>query len=270
MSKTDIASFQKRVLNYYKTHGRHSLPWRKTHDPYKILVSEIMLQQTQVDRCISKYREFLTAFPTVTVLASASLQDVLRVWSGLGYNRRGKMLHDAAKSIITNHKGQLPKTIRRLESLPGVGPYTAAAVMAFAYNEPVLMIETNIRSVFLHEFFRKHEQVSDSEIVPFLEHSLDRKNAREWYAALMDYGSFLKKEHPNPSRKSTHHVKQSRFEGSLRQVRGAILRRLTQGSVQQQKLISELDFLPEKVNQALNALTKEGIVTISRNRIRIT
>ena len=146
MSK-QIQAFQKEVWNYYKAHGRHDLPWRKTRDPYRILVSEVMLQQTQVPRVLEKYKEFLKAFPSVMALAAAKLSEVLKIWSGLGYNRRGKYLHDAAKIVVADHKGNMKKALA--EPLPGVGSYTRAAVRTFAYNEPHTMIETNIRTVYI-------------------------------------------------------------------------------------------------------------------------
>ena len=145
--------FVARVWEYYKAHGRHDLPWRKTTDPYKILVSELMLQQTQVDRVLLKYKAFLKLFPTARRLAAAPLGDVLRAWQGLGYNRRAKFLHQAAQYVTNELKGRWPKDEAGLLALPGVGPYTARAVLAFAYNEPVVLIETNVRQVFLHHLF---------------------------------------------------------------------------------------------------------------------
>src|SRR3989338_7324816 len=143
-----MKDFRSTVWKYWKEHGRHDLPWRLTHDPYRILVSEVMLQQTQVPRVIEKYKEFLKKFPTVRALAKASLSDVLKVWSGLGYNRRGKYLHDAAKEIVA--VGNIREALA--SSLPGVGPYTRAAVRVFAFNEPDILIETNIRAAYIHHF----------------------------------------------------------------------------------------------------------------------
>ena len=152
MSVPDI-HFRKIVLCHYKKHGRHHLPWRKTKNPYRILVSEIMLQQTPVDRVLPKYQEFLKQFPSIKKLAAASLGDVLRAWQGLGYNRRAKYLHQCAAVIIYDNGGIWPRTVNELQALPGIGPYTAGAVMAFAYNQPIPIIETNIRTVYLHHFF---------------------------------------------------------------------------------------------------------------------
>lgn len=180
-----------------------------------------MLQQTQVDRVVPKYRAFLKAFPTVHALASAELLEVLRHWSGLGYNRRAKMLHDAAKDITA--RGAFPHTYEGLRALHGVGDYTAKAVRVFAFNQWEPMLETNIRTVFLHHLFPRTRKVPDSKIYPYMD-NLKSANPRRWYAALMDYGSYLKQEYPNPSRRSKHHSKQSRFKDSDRQIRGAILR----------------------------------------------
>jgi A/G-specific adenine glycosylase len=194
------------VLAYYKSHGRHHLPWRKTFDPYKILVSEMMLQQTQVDRVIPKYEAFIKKYPTAGKLAAAPLTDVLTLWSGLGYNRRAKYLWEAASG-----------------GTKGIGPYTKAAVAVFAHNEPVVMIETNIRTVYLHHLFPKVKNIPDEKLLPYI---VVPKGVepRVWYAALMDYGSYLKQAHLNPSRRSKHHVKQKKFAGSDREVRGAILK----------------------------------------------
>lgn len=216
--------FRSVIYAYYKKEGRHTLPWRKTHTPYRILVSEIMLQQTQVDRVVPKYKKFLKKFPTIAVLADATLGDVLRAWQGLGYNRRAKMLHECARCVMEEHNGRLPKTYDELRALPGVGPYTAGAVMAFAHNKPTVMIETNIRTVYLHHYFQHKKNINDAALIPLIELTLDKKHPREWYAALMDYGAHLKKTVGNASRKSAHHTKQSKFKGSDRQIRGAILR----------------------------------------------
>ena len=260
ISAKRVAQFQTQVMTYYREHGRHSLPWRMKYDPYHVLVSEIMLQQTQVDRVIPKYTAFLKSFPTVEKLAQAKLSAVLELWSGLGYNRRARMLHEAAKYVVKECDGTFPKEIQQLEKLPGVGPYTARAVTAFAYNKPVVMIETNIRAVFLHEFFRKKSDIHDSDIMPLIEQTAEGVEPREWYAALMDYGTYLKKLHPNPSRKSTHHTKQSKFEGSLRQIRGSLLPLLFRGSLTLTELVAKSGFEKTRVEDALVGLAKDGMV----------
>lgn len=226
MKTADILLFKKTVLKYYKAHGRHDLPWRKTRDPYKILVSEIMLQQTQVDRVIPKYLAFLQAFPDVRALAHASFSDVLMLWSGLGYNRRALFLQRAAVRIDTDFSGKFPSDAETLETLPGVGPYTARAVATFSRGASYIFIETNIRRVFIHEFFQHKQKVDDKELLPLLTavHPKDPDARREWYSALMDYGTYLKATVPNPNKRSVQYVKQSAFSGSIREVRGALLR----------------------------------------------
>lgn len=250
------------VNAFYTLHGRHGLPWRQTHNPYCILVSEIMLQQTQVERVILKYQQFLTHFPTVRALANATLRDVLTSWQGLGYNRRAKLLHACAKMIVTDLRGVWPKDYVGLLSLPGVGPYTAGAILAFAYNTATPMIETNIRTVYLHHFFPTQIEVSDSDLIPIITRTLDVENPRQWYAALMDYGSYLKSVHKNPSRASKHHVKQSTFAGSTRQIRGAIIRHLSEvGNCTLESMSETLHTFPlEVIKTQLKALVTEAMV----------
>jgi A/G-specific adenine glycosylase len=218
----DIAPFQTMIYDRYHANPR-PMPWRETDDPYRILVSEIMLQQTQVERVKFKYVEFLEVFPTVFELAAAPLSDVLQVWQGLGYNRRAIFLKRCAEEIVTCYGGDFPRSVAELQSLPGIGPYTARAVAAFAFGIAEPLIETNIRTVYIHFFFHGGAAVNDREIMPLIEATLDQENPREWYYALMDYGGMLKQTLPNPGRRSRHHTQQSRFEGSKRQQRSRIL-----------------------------------------------
>jgi len=228
VKNSQITQFQNFILRWYTKFGRHELPWRTTHDPYKILVSELMLQQTQVDRVIPKYLAFLNKFPTIEALSDASLSDVLQMWQGLGYNRRAKYVWQTAQAIVSDFSGEFPKTTEELQKLPGIGPYTASAINTFAFNNPETVIETNIRAVYIHHFFPDRNDVSDVELLPIISEAIYTKNPREWNAALMDYGTHLKKVLPNPGRKSKLHSIQSRFQGSPRQVRGEIIRYLTQ------------------------------------------
>ncbi|MBY0538326.1 A/G-specific adenine glycosylase [Patescibacteria group bacterium] len=220
-------AFVTTIKKFYTTNGRHDLPWRHTHDPYRILVSEIMLQQTQVARVITKYDEFLNRFPTVQSLATAPLGAVLTLWQGLGYNRRAKMLHECAKTIVNEYNGVWPRDIATLRSLPGIGPYTAGAVAAFAFNVSSTIIETNIRTVYLHHFFPQGTDVPDAALLPIITATLDNTDPRSWYYALMDYGSHLKQTIGNKNTQSKHYSKQSKFFGSDRQIRGAIIRALS-------------------------------------------
>jgi len=217
--------FRETLWDYYRAHGRHDLPWRQTEDPYAVMVSELMLQQTQVPRVLPKYHEFLEQFPTVHALAVSDLGVVLRAWQGLGYNRRAKFLWQAARRIVDdcNH---FPDTSAGLVALPGIGPNTAGAILAYAFNQPIVFIETNVRTVYIHHFFADRTDISDREILNLVEQTLDRENPREFYWALMDYGTHLKATVGNANKASKHYVKQSRFHGSRRQIRGAVIREL--------------------------------------------
>ena len=264
-ARTRVSSFRSLVWGYWKKEGR-DLPWRKTRDPYKILVSEVMLQQTQVARVIDTYVEFLRAFPTVRALSQASLVDILRVWSGLGYNRRAKFLHDAAREVVLKRKGIFPLSYEDWRALPGIGDYTAKAVRVFAFNQPEVLIETNVRTVFIHYFFPHKKNIEDAQLLPLIEKALVGQDPRGWYSALMDFGAHLKQLYPNPSRRSKHHVKQSKFKGSVRQVRGAILRALAAGpSVRfdSESLLSLLSLSSQdkkRLEDALDSLLKDGLI----------
>jgi A/G-specific adenine glycosylase len=187
-----------------------------------------MLQQTQVSRVIPKYEAFLTAFPTLGSLAAASLQEVLRQWQGLGYNRRARFLREASR-VISGQGSTFPTTLDELVKLPGIGTNTAAAILVYSFNQPHVFIETNIRTVFLHYFFKDEQDVPDKAILQLVEETLDTANPREFYWALMDYGTHLKQSVGNANVQSRHYKKQSAFAGSPRQLRGKILRELTQG-----------------------------------------
>jgi len=253
-----IPRFRKVVWAHYKKFGRHTLPWRKTKDPYRILVSEVMLQQTQVERVIPFYKKFIQKFPIAKKLANASLPDVLKAWQGLGYNRRAKMLHQTAKELVSRKIS----TASEWEALPGIGPYTARAIAAFAYNEDNVFIETNIRTAVIHHFFSRRSNVEDTEILEVLNKVLPKGKAREWYAALMDYGAYLKRTGISHNAKSRTYTKQSRFAGSLREARGALVRAFTQGVTSRTCLIDL--FGASRRNQmkiALDALVKEGLIS---------
>lgn len=257
------------VYDYYHTHGRHDLPWRTTTDPYMIAVSEIMLQQTQVARVIEKYHSFLKLFPTVHALAGAPLGSVIAAWSGLGYNRRAKFLHKMAIAVIEKYNGVFPKTIEGLLELPGIGPYTSRAIAAFAYNTPSAFIETNIRTVYIHHFFRDGANVSDAELAPKINATVDHENPRAWYWALMDYGSFLKSKGIASHRVSKHYAKQSTFKGSRRQVRGGILRALIGAQMTKSELALIVQREEVLVESVLLDLLKEGLVQKKGNRFFI-
>lgn len=255
-----ISAFRKKILSYYQQHGR-DLPWRKTKNPYHTFISEIMLQQTQVDRVIPKYLAFITAFPTFEKLAKASLGDVLKRWVGLGYNRRAKFLKLAAEIIVSHYNGKLPSDPELLKELPGIGPATAASLAAFAYNKPTVFLETNVRSVLIHHFFPKQEKVTDTELLVLAEKTLDKKNPARWYNAIMDYGTMLKKTE-NHTRKSTTYAKQSKFKGSDREIRGKIIRELSRGPKVKTVLIKKIATEKIRTEKILSSLIKEHLIIV--------
>ncbi|MDV2482816.1 A/G-specific adenine glycosylase [Methanoculleus sp. Wushi-C6] len=258
-----VGLFSDLILSHFRAHGR-DLPWRQTADPYRILVSEIMLQQTQVERVAVRYREFLERFPDFASLAAAPQSEVLLAWQGMGYNRRALALQRTAQRVVEEYGGRLPADVETLATFPGIGKATAAAIAAYAFNTPVVYIETNIRRVFIHFFFQDREGVRDDEILPLVERALHRENPREWYSALMDYGTILKKRTANPNRRSASYSRQSRFEGSDRQVRGRLLALvLEEGSVTEAEAAARTGEEPGRVRRILADLAREGFVAES-------
>lgn len=254
----DFEQFQKKVWNYYVQHGR-DLPWRMPpFDAYNILVSELMLQQTRVSRVIPKYTEFLELFPTIQILAGATLAEVIKAWSGLGYNRRAKYVHDAAKSLAYT---QRPWSLVGFTACKGIGYNTAAAIMTYAYNQPLAFIETNIRTVYIHHFFANSlDPISDMDILESVERTLVRDNPREFMWALMDYGSHLKSTTGNMARHSKHYTRQAVFEGSRRQMRGRVLRLLATGPKTPREL--SIDIAEPFLKDILVSLTKDGLISL--------
>jgi A/G-specific adenine glycosylase len=260
LSTDEIRIFQQKIYDYFNLH-RRNLPWRQTTNPYHIVVSEMMLQQTQVERVVDKYQEFIRIFPDWSALARASLKDVLNVWQGLGYNRRALALKQCSEKVISDYRGELPKNPDELCTLPGIGKATAGEILAFAFNIPGVFIETNIRRVYIHEFFDGAENVKDTKIFPLVEATLDRKNPREWYWALMDYGSMLKKKVENPNRRSAHYTRQQPFGGSDRKIRGIILRTiLRKVSASEQDLLYETGADQKRLTGILEKMAGEGLL----------
>lgn len=252
--------FSSEVRSWYADHGR-TFPWRETTDPYRILLSEMMLQQTQTQRVLPKYQLFLDLWPDFYSLSTASLTDILLAWKGLGYNRRAKAL----KQIAQRSKEwgyTLPCDNRKLLDLPMVGPATAAAVMAFSYDEPAIYLETNVRRVILHYFFPDEEGVHDRMISQVLALLSDlQEEHRHWYYALMDIGVLLKATGVNPNRRSHHYTRQSPFENSLRQVRSTVLDIIaTSGTQPLDGLASALAFPRERILSALESLIADGLL----------
>jgi len=236
------------------------MPWRQNTEPYHVLVSELMLQQTQVDRVIPKFIAFIERFPVVQSLAEAPLADVISLWSGLGYNRRAKFLHEAARKIVSDYDGDLPPDPDSLMSLPGVGPNTAGAIMVYSFNIPIVFIETNIRTVFFHHYFQGRTLVTDKELKELVTTTIDTEHPREWYWALMDYGAWLKKQGAGQLDKSAHYKKQTPLKGSVREVRGLILRILARGPLTESSLKKQLA-VDDRFERALDGLLRDGLVS---------
>lgn len=261
-----IALFQDNVWEIYASHKRE-FPWRQNTDPYHILVSEIMLQQTQTSRVAGKFKGFLERFPDIHKLARASQAEVLQAWQGLGYNRRARFLHQTARIICERYEGTVPYQQQELVSLPGIGPNTAGSITAFAYNTPAVFIETNIRSVFLYWFFPEQNNISDKSIFSLIEQTLHQENPREWYWALMDCGVFLKQQSDNPSRRSRHHKQQTPFVSSKRKIRGGVIRLLTNAPHTYKKLRETID--DPRLDDVLNALEVEQLITRTSDTYRL-
>jgi A/G-specific adenine glycosylase len=260
LTPSQIRAFKKKVYDYYDHQGR-DLPWRKGVTAYRVLVSEIMLQQTQVERVTEKYREFLAAFPDFKALAQAPTAKLLKIWSGMGYNRRALSLKALAQNVVSEHKGRLPSAPDILVTLPGIGKYTAGAVAAFAFNKPVVFMDTNIRRVYIHEFFLDRQNIHDDELLPLVLQTLDAKDPRKWYNALMDYGSMVKREHGNPNKKSAHYTRQSPFENSNRQVRGRIMKVLVaMAPLTAARIVKETGMDTKRVKKNLTDLEREGFI----------
>ena len=235
--------------------------WRQTKNPYFILVSEIMLQQTNVSRVTKKYIQFIREFPTIESLANAPLSDVLVIWNGLGYNNRAKYLKLSAMKIFSYYQNKFPEEIKILSTLPGIGKATAAAILTYAFNKPIPYIETNVRTVFIYHFFSQKKKVSDKELEPLVEKALEIENPREWYWALMDYGSYLKKIYGNLSQKSSQYQKQSQFNGSRRQMRSAIIKLLIEKKeLSKENILKFSGFTTEKITEVLNLLKNDNLI----------
>ena len=271
MSRTsarEIEAFRRSIRRYYRLHAR-AFPWRETSDPYAILVSEIMLQQTQTERVVPKYTDFLRRFPAITALADAPVIAVLRAWRGLGYNRRALALKRCAEEVVVRYGGVIPDDRDALKALPGIGNYTAGAIALFAFGRRGVFIETNIRTVFIHSFFSKQRAVRDDDIVPLIEQTLPRTKVREWYYALMDYGVMLKRTVPGITQRSAHYIKQTPFRGSRREIRGAILRLLTERAGCTRGAIKNAVRCDGVVlGGVLKELSQEGFITFSRGMYR--
>ncbi len=269
LSSHVIELFRKLIYAYFKN-KRRDFPFRKEITPYNVLVSEIMLQQTQTGRVAEKYLEFKGEFPDFLSLSNASNEKLLKVWQGMGYNRRALALKQIAKIVINEYSGKLPDSVDILKTFPQIGHNTASSIVAFAYNKPSIFIETNIRRVYIYYFFPKKKNINDKDILPIVESTVDNNNPREWYYALMDYGVMLKKTHPELNKRSSHYRKQSPFKGSNREIRGKILKILTSESeILEATLSKKLQLNLDKIRSILQQLEQEGFIKRNGNKISI-
>lgn len=276
--KMNIPQFQQHILGWYRKNNRDYLPWRVTKQqrvsPYEIFVSEIMLQQTQVARVLEKYPQFFKAFPTLEHLAKAPLEKVLRVWQGMGYNRRARYLKEAAQEIVKKHGSIIPSDVAALHTLPGVGPYTAGAIACFAYNQPAVFLDTNIRKTFLAHFYsgkggKFDKKIGDEELLRIAENVLHRKNPRQWHYALMDYGAAMFAREGGLLERAKNYHKQPRFAGSTRYWRSKIVKYLLEygqasGEELQALVSGETRYnngvIPDSIQPLLSSLTRDGLV----------
>lgn len=256
-------------LRQYGEELYRNMPWREDTRAYYVLVSELMLQQTQVPRVVPKFEAFIERFPDERTLAKASLADVLRMWQGLGYNRRAKFLHEAAKMIVEEFGGVFPQNQADILRLPGVGKNTAAAIRAYVFNLPSIFVETNVRTVYIHHFFADNFAVDDKQIIELLETTIDRNNPRQFYQNLMDYGSWLKSQGVRNISQSRHYKKQSPLKGSVREVRGKIIRLLAQADMSEAQLRSSC-IIDERFSPALASLIRDGLVTRRSGILHLT
>ncbi len=268
LSQDCIRAFRQLIRHHSRAH-RRAFPWRVNRTPYRVLVAEIMLQQTQAGRVSEKYREFLREFPSLRRLAAASPAEVLRRWQGLGYNRRGLALHRAAQRIVSEYSGRVPQEREALEDLPGVGSYTAAAIRTFAFGLQEVVIETNIRTVFIHCFFPTRSQVNDALLLPLIEQVSVRKDPAAWYDALMDYGAMLKSAGHCANQRNPQYRPQTAFKGSRRELRGKLVRELSGEAFLSSKRLKQRCGDDQRFEEVLRALLAEGLVERRQGRLML-
>lgn len=264
ISNKTITKFQRKVFTFYENHKR-KLPWRTTHDPYKILLSELMLQQTQVNRVITYYRAWIQKWPTIRHLATASRYEVLQAWMGLGYNTRAINLQKAAKRIVTEFEGNIIQAMEHCERIPGVGRYTSQAVLIFATNANRVTVDTNIRRIFIHEF-NLPENISDKTLWELAERCLPKGRSRDWHNALMDYGALHLTSQKTGIKPKT---RQPRFEGSDRQLRAHIIRMLLQNDEPFVNIKKTLSVDTIRLQRILEKLCSEEILSKKNNQYHL-
>ncbi len=260
-----IRQVRRKILGYYRRHGR-KLPFRKTTDPYKITVAEIMLQQTQVDRVLPKYVDWVKKWPNWQTLSEATNRELLIMWSGLGYNRRALYLGEMSRTIVEQHRGLLPDNPETLRALPGIGPYTSRAILIFAFNRPLVTIDTNIRRVLITELGLPHS-ISATALERVALQILPVRRARDWHNALMDYGAMVLTSRKSGVRPLS---RQSKFEGSLRQIRGEIVRQLTtKKRVSLASVAKKLGRPMEDVRKAAKGLANDRLICVNGDSVEM-
>lgn len=266
------ARFNRMIWAYYRKYGRHSMPWRHTRDPYAILVSEVMLQQTQANRVEGFYGDFMRRFPDFPSLAHATTKEVLAAWQGLGYNRRALSLRRTAEIVVRDFGGRLPGNRAALQALPGIGKGTSGSLMAFAFNRPEVFIETNVRRVFIHHFFPRAKQVTDDQIGRCIQRTMDTSRPREWYWALMDYSATMPRIAGNANLRSAHYRRQSPFSGSDRELRGKLIRYMLGGRerIAVSSLPAVLGAAGPRIAGIVDGLVREGFLIKKGTHISIT
>ena len=271
MTSEVIQVFQDIIYSYFKQYGRN-FPFRDKIKPYYVLISEIMLQQTQTSTVSEKFLNFIKSFPDFEALSKAPKQKLLKAWQGLGYNRRAIALKNIAEIIVNDYEGKLPDlSIEKLKEFPQIGHNTASSISTFAFNKPNIFIETNIRRVYIYFFFPKNNSVNDKDIMPLIEATVDKEQPREWYYALMDYGVMLKKTHPELNKRSAHYRKQAQFKGSNREIRGKILKiLLNKKEILMTELQNQLKVENKRLISILNQLEKEGFIENNEMIIKIS
>ena len=270
MTSEVIQVFQDIIYSYFKQHGR-KFPFRDKIKPYYVLISEIMLQQTQTSTVSEKFLNFIKSFPDFEALSKAPKQKLLKAWQGLGYNRRAIALKTIAEKVVNEYDGKLPDSVETLKKLPQIGKNTAGAIVAFAFNKPTYFIETNIRRVFIYFFFSNKKNVDDKEIISLVEATADNEEPRKWYYALMDYGVMLKKTHPELNKRSAHYRKQAQFKGSNREIRGKILKiLLNKKEILMTELETQLNVENKRLISILKQLEKEGFIENNKKVIKIS
>ncbi len=259
-----VRDFQEMIFTWWDT-NRRDLPWRRTEDPYRILVSEVMLQQTQVSRVLPKYDEFIKRYPTVHDLARAPAADVLRTWQGMGYNRRALYLKKTAEAVITTYGGTFPKDETLLTKLPGLGTYTARAILVFAFGRNVATVDTNIRKIITHFFFKDRPQ-KEEVIQAAADQLLPLDKSWEWHQALMDYGALELNKFKRPDPPAGGRGTSIPFRNSDRFYRGRIIDRLREGDAAKALLVEELSKTYQKdtefIEKILLGLSKDGLLTL--------